>query len=550
MVKGDIIVQTDDFDPDRLRREVQQLEAIVESSTDAIMIKDLDGRYQFVNDATADYLGQEKRAVVGATDEELFGEEAGQDIRRQERTVQETERTRTFEETLPVADGERVFETTRSPYYDADGDLAGTVSVCRDVTEQKARERKLKAQRDELATLNRINEVTREVVEALIGESNREELEQAVCDRLADSELYEIAWIGQPEPGGSEIVEFVGAGLGDRASDLFETLDASEDSGEPVASAYYDGETRVIQSISDTEAIAASHRAILLDYGVQSGIVVPLRYGDTTYGVLAVGSDRESAFSEREADAFDLLGEIIGFAINAVKHRQLALSDTVAELEFKLTDPDSFYVAVSEELGCTLELEGMAAGSDGMLLFYDSVTGAEPEAVLALADEWDAVENARLVSHHGDTALFEFTMSGSSLVLTLSEHGANTREAITANGEGRIVAELPSDADVREVVEQVRSAFPGIELVAKREREREVQTAHEFRRELAGRLTDAQSTALRASYFSGYYEWPRDSTAEEIADSLGVSSPTLHQHVRKAQRELLATFFDHDFDRP
>ena len=549
MLNGGTIVQTDDFDSGHLRRQVQQLEAIVESSTDAIVIKDLDGRYRFVNEATADYLGREKEAIVGATDEELFGE-AGSDVMRKERTVRETEERRTFEETLPVAGGERVFESTRAPYYGSDGGLAGTVTVCRDVTEQKAYERKLKSRRDELATLNRINEVTREVVRALIGEPNREEVEQTVCDRLVQSELYELAWIGRPDPAGAEIGEFVEAGLDDSASDLFETLDAGEDSDEPVPRAYYDGETQVVQSISDIETFSEPHRTVLLDCGVRSGIIVPVRYGDTTYGVLAVGSDRESAFSEREADAFEVLGEVIGFAINAVKHRRLALSDTVAELEFKLTDPDSFYVAVSEELGCTLELEGMAAGPDGTLLFYDSVTGAEPEAVLALADRWDAVEDARLVSHHGDTALFEFTLSGSSLVLTLSEYGANTLEAITANGEARIVAELPSDADVREVVERVRSSFSGIELVAKREREREVQTALEFRRELADRLTDAQSTALRASYFSGYYEWPRDSTAEEIADSLGISSPTLHQHVRKAQRELLATFFDRDVDRP
>jgi len=34
------------------------------------------------------------------------------------------------------------------------------------------------------------------------------------------------------------------------------------------------------------------------------------------------------------------------------------------------------------------------------------------------------------------------------------------------------------------------------------------------------------------------------STAEELADSIGVSSPTLHNHLRKAQQKLLTAYFD------
>ncbi|MEF8778108.1 MAG: helix-turn-helix domain-containing protein, partial [Natronomonas sp.] len=51
------------------------------------------------------------------------------------------------------------------------------------------------------------------------------------------------------------------------------------------------------------------------------------------------------------------------------------------------------------------------------------------------------------------------------------------------------------------------------------------------------------------AYFAGYFDWPRGSTAEEGADSMGVSSPTLHNHLRKAERKLLSSFFDHAQDR-
>jgi len=535
-------------DPESLRHRVHQLEAIIQSSPDPIVVKDREGRYQFVNRATGEYLYCDPSEIVGRTDVELFGDETGREIRRQERAVLDAERTETFEETLAVADGERVFETTRSPYYAPDGDLAGTVTVCRDVTERIRRERTLEEQRDQLATLNQISEVAREVIRRLIGEPSRDDIERSVCDRLVESELYRFAWIGAPEPSGERMTGVVGAGLDEDLRELIAGVDVSDDSEEPIARAYYDAEPKVVKYIPDSGLLEADRRDRLVERGVESGIAVPIQYGDATYGVLGVGSGRPAAFSEREVDAFELLGAVVGFAINAVKHRRLALSDTVTEIELRLTDTDSFYVAVSEELDCFFELEGMTSGPDGTLLFYDWVTDADSDDVLAFAADWDGIENVRVVSDRCERTLFEFTVSGASVVLALSEYGARTTEGVVDRGEGRVVAELPADADVREVVERVRAEFPDVELVAKRQREREVRSAREFRQELSERLTEAQRTALRATYFAGYYSWPRDSTAEEVADSLGIASPTLHQHLRKAQRELLGAFFDEELD--
>ena len=55
---------------------------------------------------------------------------------------------------------------------------------------------------------------------------------------------------------------------------------------------------------------------------------------------------------------------------------------------------------------------------------------------------------------------------------------------------------------------------------------------------------------LQAAYHSGYFEWPRGTTAEELADSLGVSAPTLHNHLRKAQGKLLTAFFAEESEKP
>jgi predicted DNA binding protein len=105
---------------------------------------------------------------------------------------------------------------------------------------------------------------------------------------------------------------------------------------------------------------------------------------------------------------------------------------------------------------------------------------------------------------------------------------------------------------VREVVEAVGEAFPDSELLSKTEHERSVETAQEFRSTLHDRLTDRQRNTLRTAYHGGYFESPRDSTAEELAETLDISSPTLHYHLRAGQSKLLDAFFDEDseYERP
>ncbi|MFC6953334.1 PAS domain-containing protein [Halorubellus litoreus] len=136
-------------------RELERYETIVENANDAVMIKDCEGRYRLANDAVAEYTGRDTEAILGRTDEELFGAEVGERIRERERTALEEERRITYEERVPTDDGQVVFETTRIPFYEG-GELAGTIGICRDVTEQVAYESRLEARSEQLELLNRI----------------------------------------------------------------------------------------------------------------------------------------------------------------------------------------------------------------------------------------------------------------------------------------------------------------------------------------------------------------------------------------------------------
>lgn len=59
-------------------------------------------------------------------------------------------------------------------------------------------------------------------------------------------------------------------------------------------------------------------------------------------------------------------------------------------------------------------------------------------------------------------------------------------------------------------------------------------------------LTDRQRDVTTEALNRGYYDWPRRLTTEELAAELDISRPTLHEHLRKAERKLLSALLTDD----
>lgn len=400
------------------------------------------------------------------------------------------------------------------------------------------RERRLAAQRDELATLDRINAVVQEIIRTLVAAATRDEIEHTICERLAASELYEFAWIGERDTGGDLAIR-AGAGA--------DGIHVATDGGAVVEPAARALKTGAVEVLGRADEPAGAEREAAIDHENSSAAAIPLSYENVIYGVLVVYTSRPDAFSEREQSGFGVLGEIAGFAINATQNMQLLLSDTAVALELRVPDGPAFATHLTERLDCRYSLDGVVPGADGAILQYVVVEGVAPDRVLDVADESDLVAAARLVTERGSGGVFEFATTDSP-VSTLLEVGGTVQEFTAEDGEARVVAEIATDTDVRTVVDAFEAVYPGAELLSKRTVELPLRTEGTFRQSMDERLTQKQRSALRAAYFAGYYDWPRDSTAEQVASSMGITSPTLHNHLRKAQRKLTAVFLENDPD--
>jgi formate hydrogenlyase transcriptional activator len=121
-----------------LRPDCGLLRAAFEATTDSVFVKDLHGRYLAINAAGAGYIGRPVADIIGRTDSELFAAETARRISEHDHRVLETGESQAFEVPLPVGGEERIFLSTKTPYRDRLGRLAGLVGISRDITDRKA----------------------------------------------------------------------------------------------------------------------------------------------------------------------------------------------------------------------------------------------------------------------------------------------------------------------------------------------------------------------------------------------------------------------------
>jgi len=87
-----------------------------------------------------------------------------------------------------------------------------------------------------------------------------------------------------------------------------------------------------------------------------------------------------------------------------------------------------------------------------------------------------------------------------------------------------------------------RTEYDGVELRSRVERESRDRSLTEFASAVDERLTDRQRSALKTAELNGYFEWPRPVDGSEIAERMGITRQTFHQHLRAAERKLVEAY--------
>ncbi len=493
----------------------------------------------YANDAWESVTGYDSQEVLGRNPRLLQGPQTDSEaVDRLSRAI-DNEEPVTTEIRNYKQDGTPFWnEVTIAPVYD-NGELAHYVGFQIDVTNRREAEalaeeraRKLNDQRRALRrVLNRVNGLLSEVSGILVESTDRETLAHRVCDAVASEPGYAAGWIGSVDPAETTLTLTATAGLPTDTS-----CELALDSLSPAIQRAVETDGLEWASGDATETPLDPSRV-----SAQQLLVVPLCYGERRYGLLGVyGTDTE-VLDRREQQLFESLGRMIANGLHAVEATRLLTTDHVTELDIEISDESFDLCELAAAVDGRIERVGTTrtdAGDCELYLSTESAVDIDRVASLSF------VSDARIVSETDTETTLSVRLSAVEPDAALAEVGAVVTETTASADHARLTVEAPPQQVVRSLLDTLRSRYDAVELRARTERDRRERRPDEFAAAVDDRLTDRQQAALRAAQLNGYFEWPRPVDGEEIAETMGITRQTFHQHLRAAEQKLVEAYIE------
>jgi PAS domain S-box-containing protein len=292
---------------DSLRQVNSLLHGVIEGSSDAVFVKDVQGRYLLVNSAGARVMGRTVEEVTGSTTAEVFGEEAAAALDRNDEEVIRGEQARTFEETVPVDGSEHVFLSAKSPYFDGDGRVAGIIGIARDITRRKQEEERQRFLAQASAALDTSLDPG-ETLQTIANLAVPVMADLCVIDLMEeDGALHGVAVAG------------VDPGVGERLIELRQRFPIDPEGGHPVAQVLRDGRAQLFRELEHRYAeIAQSdeHLAFAREMDYRSAVVAPLVARGRILGAISlIRTVTTERYSDHEVELARDLGRRAAMAL-------------------------------------------------------------------------------------------------------------------------------------------------------------------------------------------------------------------------------------------
>ncbi|MCU4753862.1 PAS domain S-box protein [Halobacteria archaeon AArc-curdl1] len=407
------------------------------------------------------------------------------------------------------------------------------------------REQELKRQNEHLERLNDASQLREDIESLLLRANSRAEIEEGVCDRLLEIDGCAYAWIGEPDPGGNEVISRHAAGVGRDYLEQVTVTALDDEAAEPAGRAVRSRTPISVPAVAE-DLRQGAWRSAALSRDFQSVHAVPIVYDDFLYGVVTLYSTERNGFDEPTRTTLAELGETIAYAIDSVQRKQALLGEGITEIELE-TAPDPTLMAVAELAGAPLEIDGIIPQEDGSTTVFATVSASLTGDTLA-----DSDATGTIISRDSSQTVVQLAISGPFLTPVIQTYGGTLRSCTVDPESGtRATLEVPKSVDVREVLTDLNRRGLATTLLARRESPDD-HNGHERpmydtnRASALEELTDRQREVVQTAYHGGYFEWPRVTTGEEVATSLGISAPAFHNHVRTAERKVFRKLFDRE----
>ncbi|OGU13139.1 MAG: hypothetical protein A2076_07650 [Geobacteraceae bacterium GWC2_53_11] len=135
----------------KLREKSELLHSVIEGTSDAIFVKDLEGRYLLFNSGAETMTGKKAAEIIGRDDVHLFPPELAHKLKEIDRTLMNDGQTLVSEEiVVDSSGGQHIVLITKGPTRDAEGNITGLFGIARDITRRRKAEAALQAAYDDM----------------------------------------------------------------------------------------------------------------------------------------------------------------------------------------------------------------------------------------------------------------------------------------------------------------------------------------------------------------------------------------------------------------
>lgn len=129
-------------------------QAVIDNSLAAISVRDLEGRYLYVNSQAEANLSLKRAEIIGKTLGELSPKMDPQQIETEDRVLLATGQALKFENTIDLADGPHTFLSNRFLIRDEEGQIFAIASIATDITDIRRAEQQLRESEERFRVLS------------------------------------------------------------------------------------------------------------------------------------------------------------------------------------------------------------------------------------------------------------------------------------------------------------------------------------------------------------------------------------------------------------
>jgi PAS domain S-box-containing protein len=309
------------------RKSQALLRAVLEETPNPVFVKDRNSRIMMANPATLAAMGKPAEQVLGKDASEIYDDPAVALITREnDRRVMESGRTEVMEERITTPGGDRIFLSTKTPYYDPSGDIIGILGIARDITERKRQE-------EELEKINRTLRAISNSNQAMMHAVDESWLLRDVCRIIVEDCGYAMVWVGYAEEDKNKTVRPVA--YAGHEEGYLRTLNITWGDNErgrcPAGTSIRTGKLSICRNIM-TDPGFIPWREAALKLGYASSIAFPLMIEGKVFGAINIYSSRIDPFSEVEVKLLSELSADLAYGISVLR---LHVAKTKSEEELR-----------------------------------------------------------------------------------------------------------------------------------------------------------------------------------------------------------------------